>query len=120
MTTVRDIDATTFDQAVLHADRPVLVEFWAQWCPPCHQLAPILDAIATERTDSLTVVKVNSDESPEIAAAYRVMALPTLVLLHGGEQVWSVVGARPKAKLLREIDEVLRDRRTSVRTGAAG
>lgn len=107
MTHVLNADTSTFDGIVDSADRPVLVEFWAQWCPPCHQLTPILDAIATERADSLTVVKVNSDENPEIAAAYRVMALPTMALIHRGETIWSVVGARPKAKLLRELDEAL-------------
>jgi thioredoxin 1 len=92
---------------VLGADKPVLVDFWAQWCPPCHQILPILAQIATERQDRLTVVKLNSDENPEISAKYRVMALPTLMLFHHGELIWSIVGARPKAKLLKDIDEAL-------------
>lgn len=107
MTHVLEADESNFDQTVVRADRPVLVEFWAQWCPPCHQLAPVLDAIAAERADHLTVVKVNSDENPAVAATYRVMALPTMILFHRGEPVWSVVGARPKARLLHDLDDAL-------------
>lgn len=107
MTDLRTVDEATFDQEVLHSDKPVLVDFWAQWCPPCHQIAPVLAQIGAEREDQLTVVKLNSDENPGIAANYRVMALPTLALFHRGELIWSVVGARPKHKLLKELDDAL-------------
>ena len=107
MTDLLVADETNFDQLVLRADKPVLVDFWAQWCPPCHQIVPILQQIAVERADRLTVVKVNSDENPAISSNYRVMALPTLMLFHHGELIWSVVGARPKAKLLKELDDAL-------------
>ena len=107
MTELRTVDETTFDQEVLRSDKPVLVDFWAQWCPPCHQIAPVLAQIGAEREDQLTVVKLNSDENPAIAANYRVMALPTLALFHRGELIWSVVGARPKHKLLKELDDAL-------------
>ncbi len=107
MTDLQVVDESNFDQVVLGADKPVLVDFWAQWCPPCHQILPILGQIATERQDRLTVVKLNSDENPAISANYRVMALPTLMLFHHGELIWSIVGARPKAKLLKDIDEAL-------------
>jgi thioredoxin 1 len=107
MTDLQIVDATNFDQVVLAGDKPVLVDFWAQWCPPCHQIVPILAQIAVERKDQLTVVKLNSDENPEISSRYRVMALPTLMLFHRGELIWSVVGARPKAKLLKELDDAL-------------
>jgi thioredoxin len=107
MTDLQTVDTTNFDQVVLAGDKPVLVDFWAQWCPPCHQIVPILAQIAVERKDQLTVVKLNSDENPEISSKYRVMALPTLMLFHRGELIWSVVGARPKAKLLKELDDAL-------------
>jgi thioredoxin 1 len=107
MTELLVADETNFDQLVLRADKPGLVDFWAQWCPPCHQIAPVLAQIAAERADQLTVVKLNSDENPAISARYRVMALPTLILFHRGEMIWSVVGARPKHKLLKELDDAL-------------
>ena len=107
MSDLRTVDETTFDELVLRADKPVLVDFWAQWCPPCHQIAPVLAQIGAERADQLTVLKLNADENPAISAAYRVMALPTLMLFRRGEVIWSVVGARPKAKLLKEIDDAL-------------
>jgi thioredoxin 1 len=107
MSDLRTVDETTFDELVLRADKPVLVDFWAQWCPPCHQIVPVLGQIASERSDHLTIVKLNSDENPSISARYRVMALPTLMLFHRGEVIWSVVGARPKAKLLKELDDAL-------------
>ncbi|WP_427894325.1 thioredoxin [Kribbella sp. GL6] len=107
MSKLRSVDQKTFRDQVLRSEKPVLVDFWAQWCPPCHQIAPVLAQIADERADKLNVVKLNSDENPQIAANYRVMALPTLALFHRGELIWSVVGARPKHKLLKELDDAL-------------
>lgn len=107
MTDLLTVDESTFDEMVLRSEKPVLVDFWAQWCPPCHQIAPVLAQIGAERNEKLTVVKLNSDENPAISARYRVMALPTLILFHHGEMIWSVVGARPKAKLLKELDDAL-------------
>lgn len=106
MSELPTVDETTFDEKVLNSDQPVLVDFWAQWCPPCHQIAPVLAQIDAERND-LTVVKLNSDENPAVSARYRVMALPTLMLFHRGEVIWSVVGARPKHKLVKELDDAL-------------
>jgi thioredoxin 1 len=107
MSDLRSVDEATFDEVVLRSEKPVLVDFWAQWCPPCHQIAPVLAQIGAERNEKLTVVKLNSDENPAISARYRVMALPTLILFHHGEMIWSVVGARPKHRLIKELDDAL-------------
>ena len=107
MSDLSTVDEATFEDVVLRSDKPVLVDFWAEWCPPCHQIVPVLAQIGAERNEQLTVVKLNSDENPAISARYRVMALPTLILFHRGEMIWSVVGARPKAKLLKELDDAL-------------
>ncbi|MFI7118482.1 thioredoxin [Amycolatopsis sp. NPDC049868] len=97
----------TFQQLVLDQDKPVLVDFWAQWCPPCHMIAPVLEQIAEERAGSLLIRKLNSDENPLTARNYQVMSLPTLILFRDGAPVWTTVGARPKARLLADLDAVL-------------
>jgi thioredoxin 1 len=110
-TTSRATTDTTdadFQADVLDSPTPVLVDFWAQWCGPCHQVAPVLEQIAAERAGELKIVKLNSDEHPVTSARYRVMGLPTLLLFDGGELVLELRGARPKAALDRELDKVLR------------
>ncbi len=97
----------TFQALVLDQDKPVLVDFWAQWCPPCHMIAPVLEQIAGERAGSLIIRKLNSDENPLTARNYQVMSLPTLILFRDGSPVWTTVGARPKARLLADLDAVL-------------
>jgi thioredoxin 1 len=103
------VTAETFDSRVLGHDKPVLVEFWATWCGPCRMVAPVLEQIAAERP-GLDVVKVNYDEEPAIGQRYGVMGLPTMLLFAGDEPVRSIVGAKPKAKLLSEVDEALSTR----------
>ena len=107
MSHVNPITDAEFESEVLDADLPVLVEFWAQWCGPCHQVAPIVEQIAAERTDTLRVVKINSDENPLVSARYRVLGLPTLLLFDAGEPIAQIVGARPKSSIVRELDRVL-------------
>jgi thioredoxin 1 len=99
----------TFEDLVLSASlgQPVLVDFWAQWCPPCHMLAPVLDEIAAELGDRLVVAKVNADENQVTAQRYGILALPTLSVFRNGEMVSRVVGARPKRRLLADLSSFL-------------
>jgi thioredoxin 1 len=106
-TTVTSVTDATFEEAVLRSPRPVLVEFWAQWCPPCKMLAPVLEAIAEERRDALEVVKLNIDESPAVTARYHVMSFPTTALFVGGVEQLRLIGAMPKGAILAELDEAL-------------
>jgi thioredoxin 1 len=95
-----------FDETVMQADKPVLVDFWAAWCGPCRVVAPVLEEIAAERRDRLTVAQLNIDENPAIAAQHGIMSIPTMKLFRGGEVVKTIVGARPKADLEKELDSL--------------
>jgi len=105
--TTKAVTDETFDQEVLKADKPVLVDFWAEWCMPCRKVSPLLEEIAGEMPDKLRVVKMNADENPATVRAYRIMSLPTLTLFKDGEPVKQVVGARPKSELVRIINDAL-------------
>ncbi|MGW4382083.1 thioredoxin [Kitasatospora sp. NPDC004531] len=103
----KEVTDATFDAEVLKSDKPVLVDFWATWCGPCRQVAPVLEDIAAEHGDKLTVLKLDVDANQETAAAYNVISIPTLNVYKGGELVKTITGARPKAALLRELAEYL-------------
>ncbi|HLU33538.1 MAG TPA: thioredoxin [Natronosporangium sp.] len=107
MGTTKAVTDETFEQEVLQADKPVLVDFWAEWCMPCRKVSPLLEEIAGEMPDKLRVVKVNADENPATVRAYRIMSLPTLTIFKGGEPVKQVVGAKPKSELVRIINEAI-------------
>ncbi|WTJ88083.1 thioredoxin domain-containing protein [Streptomyces sp. NBC_01538] len=104
MAEVTDAD---FEAEVIGAESPVLVEFTADWCPPCRQMAPVLSALAAEESGRLKVVQLNVDMNPLTTNAYRVLSMPTFMVFRNGEPVRSMVGARPKRRLLEELSDVL-------------
>ena len=100
------VTTDTFFAEVLEADKPVLVDFWATWCPPCRVMSPILDELASAR-DDIKIVSVDVDNEQELAVQYGVLGLPTFVLFHNGAPVTSLVGARPKRRLESELEQAL-------------
>jgi thioredoxin 1 len=97
----------SFEADVLRSPRPVIVEYWAQWCPPCRLVAPVLDEIAADYADRVTLVTVNVDQNPRSAARYGILAVPTVSVFAGGAVVKQLTGARSKAAFMRELDEFL-------------
>ncbi|MEU8387174.1 thioredoxin [Micromonospora sp. NPDC048843] len=107
MGTTKAVTDKSFVADVLQADKPVLVDFWAEWCGPCRKVSPLLEEIAREMGDQVTIVKLNIDENPETARAYRVMSVPTLTVFKNGQAVQSIAGAKPKGELVRLIESAL-------------
>ncbi|MFB8403552.1 MULTISPECIES: co-chaperone YbbN [unclassified Streptomyces] len=104
---VAEVTDADFDAEVLAAGRPVLVKFTAEWCGPCRQLTPVLAAIAAEESERLRVVEIDVDRNPGTTVRYGVLATPTLMVFRAGEPVKSIVGARPKRRLLQDLEDVL-------------
>ena len=104
MALIGDVTDQDFEDRVLYSDTPVLVDFWAEWCVPCHMVSPVVEEIGRDKGERLDVAKLNIDENPEITRKYGVMSIPTLMLFKDGQEMARVVGARGKDALLREID----------------
>jgi thioredoxin 1 len=97
------VTESTFEQEVLQSEKPVIVDFWAEWCGPCHAVAPVLDKIVEERGEELKLVKVNIDEEPEIATRYGIASIPTMILFKNGEPAAAAIGAQPKSALEKSL-----------------
>jgi thioredoxin 1 len=107
MSAAAQVTDSSFDQEVLHSDVPVLVDFWAPWCGPCRMVAPVVEEIAGQFEGQIKVVKVNTDENPQVATKYGIRSIPTLMIFKGGEKVNMVVGAVPKTTLVNTLEKYL-------------
>jgi thioredoxin 1 len=104
MANIGEVNDQEFQTKVLDSETPVLVDFWAEWCVPCHMVSPVVEEIGQEKGERLNVVKLNIDDNPDATRRYGVMSIPSLILFKGGEEVARVIGARPKDAILKDVD----------------
>lgn len=104
---IKVVTDESFETDVLKNSKPVIVEYWAEWCPPCRMVAPVLAEIAEEHADRIDVVKLNTDENPQTAQKYQILAVPTMNVFAGGEVVKQILGAKSKSALLREFEDFI-------------
>ena len=101
------VDDGNFEQTVLQAKTPVLVDFWAPWCRPCLMVAPVLEELAEEYSGRVTIAKLNVDQNPKIASQYQVMSIPTMIIFKGGKPFSNIIGFKPKEQLKQDLDSAL-------------
>lgn len=104
---IQEVTASTWETEVLNSNGLVMIDFWAVWCGPCRMIAPTVEELAKEYTGKVKVVKLNTDENPEIASRYKIMGIPTLMFFKGGQKVDQIVGAVPKSQLKAKLDALL-------------
>jgi thioredoxin 1 len=107
MSNLGTVNDQEFQTSVLDSETPVLVDFWAEWCVPCHMVSPVVEEIGQEKGEGLKVVKLNIDENPQATRTYGVMSIPSLILFKGGQEVARVIGAKPKDAILRDLNSHL-------------